>query len=81
MSTHHNLFSQKGCIGCKPCEGGSGNVGRATVLWTIGIFTVGLGLLILPFFKKCQFCSHNAFMNKHTTPTQQYGAAATATAG
>lgn len=74
MSQHHNLYSQKGCIGCKPCEGGAANIGRATVLWVIGICTVGIGLIILPFFKKCQFCGHNGFMNKHTTPTQQYAA-------
>lgn len=78
MSQHHNLYSQKGCIGCKPCEGGAANIGRASVLWIVGICTVGIGLLFLPFFKKCQFCGHNAFMNKHTTPTQQYSTPAVA---
>lgn len=72
MSQHHNLYSQKGCLECKPCEGGASNIGRTWTLIAIGFFTAGLGLLILPFFKKCQFCNHNAFMNKHRTPTQQY---------
>lgn len=65
MSQHLNIYSQKGCIGCKPCEGGAGNIGRSAILWTIGICTIGIGLIFLPFFKKCQFCGHNAFMNKH----------------
>lgn len=73
MSQHHNLYSQKGCISCKPCEGGAANIGRTWTLIAIGFLTTGGGLLILPFFKKCQFCGHNAFMNKHQTPTQQYG--------
>ncbi len=37
MSQHHNLYSQKGCLGCKPCEAGGANIGRSAVLWTIGI--------------------------------------------
>ena len=74
MSMHLNQYSQKGCIGCKPCEGGGANVGRVTVLWVIGLCTAGIGNLIgMPFFKKCQFCGHNSFMNKHATPVQQYG--------
>lgn len=60
-----NHYSQRGCLGCKPCEGGAANVGRGAVLWTIGICTAGIGLLILPFFKRCQYCHHNAFMNAH----------------
>jgi hypothetical protein len=35
------------------------------VLWTIGICTAGMGLIILPFFKKCVYCGHSNFMNKH----------------
>lgn len=81
MSQHLNVYSQKGCIGCKVCEGGAANIGRSTVLWTIGICTAGIGLIFLPFFKKCQFCAHNAFMNKHTTPTAQYSPQQTAQAG
>ena len=65
MSMHHNIYSQKGCSSCKPCAKGAGNVGRVAILWTIAICTAGVGLLILPFFKKCQFCGHNHFMNKH----------------
>lgn len=68
MSGHRNIYSQKGCIDCKPCEGGAANIGRVALLWTIGICTAGLGLLFLPFFKKCQYCSHNAFMNAHRGP-------------
>jgi hypothetical protein len=60
-----NMYSQKGCIGCCVCEGGGKKVGRSAVLWTIGICTAGIGLLILPFFKKCVYCGHNTFMNKH----------------
>lgn len=67
-SVHMNTYSQKGCIGCKPCEGGSANVGRTAVLWSLGFFTFGSGLLILPFFKKCQYCGHNSFMNAHGAP-------------
>ena len=66
--SHLNIYSQKGCIGCKPCERGSANIGRSAVLWTIGILTAGMGLIILPFFKKCQYCGHNSFMNRHFGP-------------
>ena len=66
--SHLNLYSQKGCIGCKPCERGSANIGRSAVLWTIGILTAGLGLIILPFFKKCQYCGHNTAINRHFGP-------------
>lgn len=72
MSHHLNVYSQKGCIGCKPCEGGAANVGRTWTLIAIGFFTVGIGLLILPFYKTCQFCGHKSFMNRHSAPTQQY---------
>lgn len=68
MSQHHNIYSQKGCIGCKPCEGGGGNIGRSATLWSLGLFTAGLGLLVLPFYKRCMFCGHNSFMNKHASP-------------
>lgn len=54
------------CPGCCICEGGVDNMKRSAVLWTIGICTVGFGLLILPFFKKCTTCGHNHFMNNHT---------------
>lgn len=69
MTMHHNVYSQKGCSTCKPCAKGGGNVGRNAVLLLIILFTAGLGLLILPFFKKCQFCGHNHFMNKHGSTT------------
>lgn len=67
-SMHHNVYSQQGCIECKPCAKGGANVGRSAVLWAIGICTMGLGLLFLPFFTKCQYCGHNHFMNKHGKP-------------
>lgn len=60
-----NLYSQKGCIGCKVCEGGGAAIGRTTLLWTIAFMTGGFGLLILPFFKKCMFCGHNTWLNSH----------------
>ena len=60
-----NHYSQKGCIGCCVCEGGGKKVARTAVLWTIGICTGGIGLIILLFFKKCVYCGHNMFMNKH----------------
>ncbi len=68
MSNHQNLYSQRGCIGCKPCEGGGANIGRTWTIVALGVLTSGLGLIILPFFKKCQYCGHNAFMNKHFGP-------------
>lgn len=71
MSQHLNVYSQRGCIGCKPCESGGANVGRAAIIWLIIILTSGLGALGIPFFKKCQYCGHRDFMNKHATPAQQ----------
>ncbi len=68
MSNHLNVYSQRGCVDCKPCEKGGANVGRSAILWTIGIFTAGIGLIFLPFFKKCQYCGHNSWMNKHYGP-------------
>ena len=68
VSNHLNVFSQKGCVDCKSCEKGGGHIGRMSVLWTIGICTAGLGLLFLPFFKKCQYCAHNTWWNKHHGP-------------
>jgi hypothetical protein len=59
------VYSQKGCIGCKSCEGGGANVGRTTVIWTIAICTAGIGLIYLPFYKKCVYCGHNTWWNKH----------------
>jgi len=56
---------QRGCVGCKPCEGGAANIGRNMLLFFICIFTCGLGLLIIPFYKKCVFCGHSMFLNKH----------------
>lgn len=69
-SMHHNLYSQRGCTTCKQCTGGAGNVGRATVLVTLALFTCGLSLLILPFYRKCVFCGHNSWMDKHAAPGQ-----------
>lgn len=65
---HLNIYSQKGCIGCKPCEGGSANIGRFWTLVGIGVATGGMGLIFLPFFKKCQYCGHNMWSNKHHGP-------------
>lgn len=60
-----NIYHRHGCVGCCLCEGGAQKVKRQTVLWTIALFTCGFGLLILPFYKKCLYCGHNTFMNKH----------------
>lgn len=69
MSQHLNMYSQKGCIGCKPCEGGGAHIGRLAVLWgTFGLFCFGL---FLPFFKKCQYCGHNTWWNKHLGPDRR----------
>lgn len=68
MTTNLNLYSQKGCIRCLPCERGAANIGRSALLWTVGLSTAGIGLIFLPFFKKCQYCGHNAFLNKHFGP-------------
>lgn len=68
MSNHLNIYGQKGCISCKPCEGGGANIGRVWTLVAIGVFTYGLGLLFLPFFKKCQYCGHNTWWNQHYGP-------------
>jgi len=56
---------QQGCIGCKPCEGGISNIARSLKIFFLAIFTLGLGLLIIPFFKKCVYCGHSMFLNKH----------------
>lgn len=74
MSNHLNLYNQKGCIGCKPCERGAANVGRNITLWTIGLCTVGMGLIFLPFFKKCQYCGHNTWWNRHYGPDMRAAA-------
>ncbi|GGO58997.1 hypothetical protein GCM10010910_00890 [Microbacterium nanhaiense] len=71
MSQHHNVYSQKGCVSCKPCEGGGANIGRNVTLWAIALCTAGIGLLILPFFKKCQYCGHNKWWNSHYGPDRQ----------
>lgn len=72
MSQHLNIYSQRGCLGCKPCEGGAANVGRWWALFALIFFTAGVGALVLPFYKRCQFCGHNSIMNRHASPTQQY---------
>lgn len=59
------MYTRKGCVGCCICETGAKNVGRTATLWTLGICTAGIGLLILPFYKKCVYCGHSTFMNKH----------------
>lgn len=74
MSQHLNIYGQKGCIDCKVCEGGAGNIGRNALLWTIGICTAGIGLLFLPFYKKCQYCGHNSWLNKHYGPDMRQSA-------
>lgn len=66
-----NMYQQKGCVGCKLCEGGAAKIGRTSALWGIGLFTGGLGLIVLPFFKKCVYCNHNMFLNKHS-PYDEY---------
>lgn len=74
MSNHLNVFNQKGCIDCKSCERGAAHIGRMVTLWTIGLFTAGIGLIFLPFFKKCQYCGHNQWWNKHYGPDMRASA-------
>lgn len=64
-NTNLETYTRKGCVGCKVCEGGAGKIGRNAALWGIGICTGGIGLIILPFYKRCVYCGHNTFMNKH----------------
>lgn len=68
MVNNVNIYSQRGCIGCKSCEKGGAHIGRMTIIWTIGICTAGIGLIYLPFYKKCQYCAHNTWWNKHYGP-------------
>lgn len=68
MSQHLNMYNQKVCHGCKPCQGGGGNIGRTWTLIAIGFCTAGIGLIFLPFFKKCVYCGHNSWWNKHAGP-------------
>lgn len=71
MSQHHNIYSQRGCIDCKPCEGGGANIGRTqTLLWG-GIFTVGILPLVTVFTKKCQYCGHRQWWNRHHGPDRR----------
>ena len=56
---------QHGCIGCKICEGGSAKIGRTVLLWTLMIFTGFMAAFAIPFSKKCVFCGHTMFLNKH----------------
>lgn len=68
--SHLNFYSQRGCFGCKPCERGAANVGRSWTLFTIALFTAGVGLLFLPFYRKCLYCGHNTWWNTHYGPDQ-----------
>ncbi len=74
MSNHLNIYAQKGCIGCKSCEGGGTHIGRMAIIWTIAICTAGVGLIYLPFYKKCQYCGHNVWWNKHYGPDTRHAA-------
>lgn len=79
MSNHVNLYSQHGCIGCKPCEGGAANVGRLWTLIGIAVITSCIGLIFLPFYKRCQYCGHNMWWNKHYGPDMRQTAQAPVT--
>lgn len=68
MPNHLNTYGQKGCVGCKSCEKGGAHIGRITVIWTIAICTAGIGLVYLPFYKKCQYCAHDTRRNTHYGP-------------
>lgn len=67
-SIHHNIYSQRGCQSCKQCEKGAANIGRTWTIIALVLFTGGLGLLVLPFYKKCLYCGHNQFFDKHGAP-------------
>jgi hypothetical protein len=63
---HMNAHVQQGCVGCIPCEGGVGNIIRNLKFFALFIFTCGIGLVAIPFFKKCVFCGHSMMWNQHT---------------
>ena len=62
-------YTRRGCVGCCKCEGGGRNVARTTVLWCLGLFTCGIGLVVLPLSRRCVYCGHNMFMNAHRPHT------------
>ncbi len=69
--THINHYSQRGCVGCAPCEGGTKNIIRNLVIFGGAFLSGGFALFAVPFFKKCQFCGHRDFMNAHFGPHPQ----------
>ena len=56
-------YARAACPTCKACTGGAENVGRICVLGLLAMSIVGL--LVIPFFKKCPTCGHSMFMNEH----------------
>lgn len=68
-------------MGCKSCEGGGSHIGRMAVIWAIALCTVGLGLVYLPFYKKCQYCGHNVWWNRHYGPDIRQAAQTSAVLG
>lgn len=65
MTNNVNVYSQQGCIGCKPCERGVANLTRGCLLWMIVPITYGLAIV---FSKKCQYCGHRKLLNRHFGP-------------
>lgn len=73
--TNLNIYSQKGCIGCKSCEGGAGQMGRTFAYLSLALITGGIWLFVPLFHKKCQYCGHNTWANMHYGPDQRSGMA------
>lgn len=63
-----NVYSQRGCIGCKPCEGGAASIGRTWTLLGLALVTGLIFLLVPLFYKRCQYCGHRAWWNQHHGP-------------
>lgn len=68
MSQHLNHYSQKGCIGCASCEGGAKQQGRIWSMVGLATLTGGIFLFVPLFFKRCQYCGHSSWMNRHGAP-------------
>lgn len=58
-------YTRKGCVGCAPCQGGAKQIGRQTLFW----ITLSMAAWPMPFFKKCVYCGHNTYLNKHQPHT------------
>jgi hypothetical protein len=65
MTNNVNVYSQQGCVGCKPCERGARNIARTGCLWILVPISYGL---VIALSKKCQYCGHRSVFNRHFGP-------------